>query len=372
MQELFSGTNALGFLGVSVYALAPALLAALTAFILTARCRHTPTVVLGCVAAALLVLLFANSLYVNSRFVNDLFYDENTAAEFSEGALEANPENGYEQYRPHTGTAIARLDELSSLAFSPEEGLPKVDCATALLPFASSLVTATYPQNATTVGWDVGSYQDGFVNGFCEGYTDGFTTRANGYGANEESTKSATIAGDQLFAAEGAHAGRAEGYRQGFADATLGKEAVFDHSDLEQRARATLANSGTDKEAVFQYNNSSSGFAKLADGRTDVFFGTKADEGQASYARGLGVEFSYAPIGREGLVFLVNASNPVESLTVDQVKGIYSGTITNWKEVGSRDEPIVAYQRNKDSGSQSMMVRFMGDTPLAPEDAPPT
>ncbi|HAM14849.1 MAG TPA: hypothetical protein DCP91_03095 [Eggerthellaceae bacterium] len=76
------------------------------------------------------------------------------------------------------------------------------------------------------------------------------------------------------------------------------------------------------------------------------------------------MEFDYTPVGREGFVFLVNASNPVDSLAVEQVKGIYSGKITNWREVGGADEPIVAYQRNADSGSQSMMERFMGDTAL--------
>ena len=58
----------------------------------------------------------------------------------------------------------------------------------------------------------------------------------------------------------------------------------------------------------------------------------------------------------------------MDSLTVQQVKDIYSGAITNWKDVGGEDEPIIAYQRNSGSGSQSMMERFMGDVPLA--DAP--
>ncbi|MBP3701296.1 MAG: substrate-binding domain-containing protein, partial [Lachnospiraceae bacterium] len=46
------------------------------------------------------------------------------------------------------------------------------------------------------------------------------------------------------------------------------------------------------------------------------------------------------------------------------IRGIYSGQITNWKEVGGANEPIAAYQRNQGSGSQSMLIRFMGDTPL--------
>jgi len=58
---------------------------------------------------------------------------------------------------------------------------------------------------------------------------------------------------------------------------------------------------------------------------------------------------------REGFVFLVNAENPVKSLTQQQLRDIYQGKITNWREVGGRDLPIVAYQRNEHSGSQTLM-----------------
>ncbi len=65
---------------------------------------------------------------------------------------------------------------------------------------------------------------------------------------------------------------------------------------------------------------------------------------------------------------MVNAKNPVDALSQQQIKDIYSGKITNWKQVGGSDEPIVAYQRNTDSGSQNYMIDFMGETPLM--DAP--
>ena len=50
--------------------------------------------------------------------------------------------------------------------------------------------------------------------------------------------------------------------------------------------------------------------------------------------------------------------------STQQIKDIYSGKITNWKEVGGKNEKIIAYQRNEGSGSQSMLIRFMGDTPI--------
>ena len=63
-------------------------------------------------------------------------------------------------------------------------------------------------------------------------------------------------------------------------------------------------------------------------------------------------------------MFFVHKDNPINSLTTEQIKGIYSGEITNWSQVGGSDEEIIPFQRDNNSGSQSMMIRFMGDTPL--------
>lgn len=51
------------------------------------------------------------------------------------------------------------------------------------------------------------------------------------------------------------------------------------------------------------------------------------------------------PIGRDGLVFLANAQNPVESLTVEELRKIYTAQLTDWSEVGGEpDDPAVPAQ----------------------------
>ena len=55
-------------------------------------------------------------------------------------------------------------------------------------------------------------------------------------------------------------------------------------------------------------------------------------------------------IGRDALVFIVNESNPVQSLTQQQLRDIYAGRITNWKEVGGDDAKIVVLNRKAGSG----------------------
>ena len=70
-------------------------------------------------------------------------------------------------------------------------------------------------------------------------------------------------------------------------------------------------------------------------------------------------ELESKPIGRDALVFIVNENNPVKSLTQQQLKDIYAGKITNWKDVGGEDLDIVAFQRSEDSGSQTLFKKLL-------------
>lgn len=93
-----------------------------------------------------------------------------------------------------------------------------------------------------------------------------------------------------------------------------------------------------------------------------------------AYAPGETVEESLAehgdnliikPIGRDALVFMKNAGNPVGSLSRKQVRDIYSGKLTNWKELGGRNQIIKAFQRPENSGSQNLMMQLaMKGTPM--------
>lgn len=112
-------------------------------------------------------------------------------------------------------------------------------------------------------------------------------------------------------------------------------------------------------DGVLEYNNTVGGYAELGLKNTDIFFGAYPSEEQIAEAKSHGTEFVYTPIGYDAFVFFVHKDNPIDNLTTEQVQGIYSGEITNWSEVGGKDEKIAAYQRNEGSGSQSMLIRFM-------------
>jgi phosphate transport system substrate-binding protein len=74
------------------------------------------------------------------------------------------------------------------------------------------------------------------------------------------------------------------------------------------------------------------------------------------------------PIAGDGIAIIVNPSNTVNSLTPAQVKDIYQGNITNWKEVGGPDKAIVLIGRDSASGTRT----FFTESVLNKENAAPT
>ncbi len=87
------------------------------------------------------------------------------------------------------------------------------------------------------------------------------------------------------------------------------------------------------------------------------------------------VQLEQKAIGVDALVFIVNEDNPVTNLTQQQLKDIYAGKITNWKEVGGKDLDIVAFQRRADSGSQTLFKKLLiqdGELMDPPTELAPT
>lgn len=118
------------------------------------------------------------------------------------------------------------------------------------------------------------------------------------------------------------------------------------------------------EDSVMQYQNTIRGFTAVVDGQTDLFFTAHPSAEQMQYAQEQGVQLEIVPVGMEAFVFFVNADNPVDGLTTDQIRAIYRNEITNWSEVGGPDRMINPVTRISGSGSQTMMDRFMEDNML--------
>ena len=98
----------------------------------------------------------------------------------------------------------------------------------------------------------------------------------------------------------------------------------------------------------------------------DLLLGSPPGEEALRVAAETGVEFAQKPICCDAFVFITGKNNPVESLTIEQLRGIFSGEITNWKQVGGQNKEIGAYQREPGSGSQVGMEQLvMRGLPMA-------
>lgn len=120
-------------------------------------------------------------------------------------------------------------------------------------------------------------------------------------------------------------------------------------------------------DSKMQYKNTVRGYRAIVDGTTDILFCAAPSEEQKQYAEEKGVELVYIPVGLEAFVFFVNENNLVENLTVEQVRGIYSGEYINWSELGGANRIINPVTRFPGSGSQSAMNAFMKDSEIAPK-----
>lgn len=112
-------------------------------------------------------------------------------------------------------------------------------------------------------------------------------------------------------------------------------------------------------------------YEALVDGKFDILLAYEMGEDAIKYCKDKGVELEMTAIGTDALVFICSLENKVENLSDEQIKEIYKGNITNWSEVGGEDHSIIPYQRNRDSGSQTLFDKIinLGDELMdAPEE----
>ena len=93
----------------------------------------------------------------------------------------------------------------------------------------------------------------------------------------------------------------------------------------------------------------------ITDSADVIIVAREPSDDEISLADSLDITIETEAIALDAFVFILNVNNPVNSLTVEQIQGIYTGNITNWLEVGGVNAAINPYQRNKNSGSQELM-----------------
>lgn len=111
-------------------------------------------------------------------------------------------------------------------------------------------------------------------------------------------------------------------------------------------------------------STTSKAYDRLLTGEVDVIFCAVPSDYHREQAWELGVALNLHPVGKEAFVFFVNHRNRVGHITSADIRGVYSGRITDWKELGGARGAIRAFQRLRNSGSQTALEALMGHTPL--------
>ncbi len=110
-----------------------------------------------------------------------------------------------------------------------------------------------------------------------------------------------------------------------------------------------------DVRVVIRYTGSSAGIAAVAEGTADIGLSSRS-LGQEERAGGMVENL----VALEGIAVCVDARNPVEGLTEEQLAGIYGGKIRNWSQLGGGDLPIVTVGREAGSGTRWAFETYLG------------
>jgi phosphate transport system substrate-binding protein len=107
--------------------------------------------------------------------------------------------------------------------------------------------------------------------------------------------------------------------------------------------------------AVVQVNGggSGTGIAALINGTIDMAMASRpmTEEEKSKAAQSRGSEIVEYPIALDALAVFVNQANPIQELTIDQIRDIYTGKVKNWSELGGPNATIVMYGRESSSGT---------------------
>lgn len=128
-----------------------------------------------------------------------------------------------------------------------------------------------------------------------------------------------------------------------------------------------FSNSNKNAKILVEGIGSNEGLNALWHDSTDIAMSShEMNDSIVALYRKKKIEYAEFLLAGDALVFIVNVNNNVKKLTNEQVKGIFSGEITNWKQVGGHDGAIQTYSRDLKSGT----FNFFKETILGDEKLP--
>ncbi len=107
-----------------------------------------------------------------------------------------------------------------------------------------------------------------------------------------------------------------------------------------------------DKQVAVTGGGSGTGIAALINGTTDICASSRSmQEKEIDLAKSKSIQPKEVIIGMDGLAVMVNKANPADSLTLEQIKQLFQGTVTDWAAVGGNKGEVLIHSRESNSGT---------------------
>lgn len=137
---------------------------------------------------------------------------------------------------------------------------------------------------------------------------------------------------------------------------TLGAKMV---PQLAEAFKAKMAAQGVDVAFEIAAEGSSTGVASVIDGTAEIGMSSRDPKAkEVANAKSKGVDMRTITVAKDGIAIIVNESNPLDSINIDEIELIFSGDVTDWSGITAQTGEISAYTRNTSSGTYAVFQKL--------------
>jgi phosphate transport system substrate-binding protein len=137
---------------------------------------------------------------------------------------------------------------------------------------------------------------------------------------------------------------------------TLGAKMV---PQLAEAFKAKMAAQGVDVAFEIAAEGSSTGVASVIDGTAEIGMSSRDPKAkEVANAKSKGVDMRTITVAKDGIAIIVNESNPLNSINIEEIQLIFSGDVTDWSGITAQTGEISAYTRNTSSGTYAVFQKL--------------
>ena len=137
---------------------------------------------------------------------------------------------------------------------------------------------------------------------------------------------------------------------------TLGAKMV---PQIDEAFKAKMAKQGVEVAFEIAAEGSSTGVASVIDGTAEVGMSSRdPKDKEVAKAKAKGVDMRTVTVAKDGIAIIVNESNPINSISIDEIELIFSGDVTDWSGITAQTGAISAYTRNTSSGTYAVFQKM--------------